>query len=181
MEQWKGGLERGAPILGLTLELRSSRRFPALLLRNLMDGDRSRFLIRLVIVDPSTAIMMRSPRGQFLAQSCDLSQKQHCLPTPQVLPVCPPTDLRWQRPPYLLPSRVCSYYVKVLPSPSSSYLPSSTALFLTSEGQTHEKGGVGVAEESLSCKEMPGPRLPEAFSGRDGIGPRRASGWSGPR
>lgn len=99
------------PILGLTLELRSSRRFPALLLRNLMDGDRSRFLIRLVMVDPSTAIMMRSTRGQILAQSWNLSQKRHCLPTPQVLPVCPPTDLRWQRPPYLLPSRVCSSYL----------------------------------------------------------------------
>lgn len=53
--------KRWFPVLGLTLELRSSRRFPALLLRNLMDGDRSRFLSRLVMVDPSTAIMMGSP------------------------------------------------------------------------------------------------------------------------
>jgi hypothetical protein len=46
---------------GLTLELRSSLRFPALLLRNLMDGDLSKFLIRLVMVDPSPAIITRSP------------------------------------------------------------------------------------------------------------------------
>lgn len=58
---WYRGGEGWFPILGLTLELRSSRRFPALLLRSLMDGDRSRFLIRLVMVDPSTAIMMKSP------------------------------------------------------------------------------------------------------------------------
>ena len=65
VEQRRGGERRDGkgclPILGLTLELRSSRRFPALLLRNLMDGDRRRFLIRLVMVDPSTAIMMGSP------------------------------------------------------------------------------------------------------------------------
>lgn len=53
------------PVLELTLELRSSRRFPALILRNLIDGDRSRFLIRLVMVDPSTAIMMRRLGDSF--------------------------------------------------------------------------------------------------------------------
>lgn len=47
--------------IGLTLELRSSLRFPVLLLRNLMDGDRSKFLMRLVMVDPSPAIITRSP------------------------------------------------------------------------------------------------------------------------
>lgn len=43
----------------LTLLPISSRLFPGLLLLSLMEGERSRFLIRLVIVDPSTDIISR--------------------------------------------------------------------------------------------------------------------------
>lgn len=47
----------------LTLLPISSRLFPGLLLLSLMEGERSRFLIRLVIVDPSTDIISRCHRG----------------------------------------------------------------------------------------------------------------------
>lgn len=47
----------------LTLLPISSRLFPGLLLLSLMEGERSRFLIRLVIVDPSTDIISRCQEG----------------------------------------------------------------------------------------------------------------------
>lgn len=47
----------------LTLLPISSRLFPGLLLLSLMEGERSRFLIRLVIVDPSTDIISRCHGG----------------------------------------------------------------------------------------------------------------------
>lgn len=47
----------------LTLLPISSRLFPGLLLLSLMEGERSRFLIRLVIVDPSTDIISRYQEG----------------------------------------------------------------------------------------------------------------------
>lgn len=47
----------------LTLLPMSSRLFPGLLLLNLMEGERRRFLIRLVIVDPSTDIISRCQRA----------------------------------------------------------------------------------------------------------------------
>lgn len=68
------------------MELRSSRRLPALLRRSLMDGDRSRFLSRLVMVDPSTAITVRRP-WTVPGTLRDRPQQQRCLSTPQGLPV----------------------------------------------------------------------------------------------
>lgn len=47
----------------LTLLPISSRLLPGLLLLSLMEGERSRFLIRLVIVDPSTDIISRCQEG----------------------------------------------------------------------------------------------------------------------
>lgn len=164
------------------MELRSSRRFPALFLRSLMDGDLNRFLIRLVMVDPSTAIMMRNPLGQSPAQSWVLSQQRHCLPTPQGFPICPLTDLRWQKPSitvsYLLPSEVCSFYLWVLLSPFSSPPPSSPAQFLaTSEGKAHEKGG-----KSQATKKCQAHARQRRLTGEmDGMGPSWSRGRSGSR
>lgn len=49
----------------LTLLPMSSRLLPGLLLLSLMEGERSRFLIRLVIVDPSTDIISRCQKGIY--------------------------------------------------------------------------------------------------------------------
>lgn len=49
----------------LTLLPISSRLFPGLLLLSLMEGERRRFLIRLVIVEPSTDIISRCQEGIY--------------------------------------------------------------------------------------------------------------------
>lgn len=68
----------------LTLLPISSRLFPGLLLLSLMEGERSRFLIRLVIVDPSTDIISRCHGGFTPHTDCawgtspGLRQKYRC-------------------------------------------------------------------------------------------------------
>ncbi|KAL0603078.1 hypothetical protein AAY473_029295 [Plecturocebus cupreus] len=158
---------------GLTLELRSSRRFPGLLLRSLMEGDLSRFLILLVMVDPSTAIMTRNPLGQSLAQSWVLFQQRHCLPTPQGFRIGPLTDLRWQKPPYY---QSLTFYLAKSAAFTSRYCshlsPHSHLQALHSFLQRWKERLTKKGDKILSHEEMPGPRPPEAFNWRNG--------WDGP-
>lgn len=133
-----------------------------------MDGDRSRFLIRLVMVDPSTAIMMKSP-GTVLALSWDLFQQQHCPSTPQSLPVCLLTDLRWQRPPYLL-------QLLSLGIPLSPLILRCQALHYSLQCLKDRPVKRGV-KKLWAVKKCQAHDCQMRLNWRDGWTPSRASGW----
>lgn len=154
--------KRWLPVPGLTLELRSSRRLPALLLRNLMDGDRSRFLSRLVMVDPSTAVMMRSPwtvPGTVLGCASTAALPVHATGSSGV-----PSHWPERAGGHLTVCRAASAALTSALLFTLTLPPSNPARLLTASGRT-------------------GPCLPEASEPEDGRALRGPvpGGWSGPR